>query len=136
MSAPEDPAVERPVPAADGAGMEDLIGWLLLIWVLLSISLIAAGEVWNFAATGKLSLQYPLAGVNLFEFVAAEFRRLASGQAEPRLLVNFGLAALLLTPYLRVAASLIYFLFSERNWKYALFTGVVWAILTYSLFLR
>ncbi len=58
----------------------------------------------------------------------AEFR--------PRLLVSLGIAALLLTPYLRVLASLLFFAFVEHNWKYSLFTGFVLAVLTYSLFLR
>ena len=42
---------------------------------------------------------------------------------------------LLLTPYVRVLASLLYFAFAARNWKYALFTGFVLAVLSYSLFL-
>ena len=43
---------------------------------------------------------------------------------------------LLLTPLVRVLASLLFFALAERNWKYALFTGFVLAVLTYSLFLR
>jgi uncharacterized membrane protein len=40
------------------------------------------------------------------------------------------------TPYLRVAASAVYFALVERNLKYTLFTLFVFAVLTYSLFLR
>ena len=42
----------------------------------------------------------------------------------------------MLTPYVRVLVSILYFAFSERNWKYALFTGFVFSVLTFSLFLR
>jgi uncharacterized membrane protein len=42
----------------------------------------------------------------------------------------------MLTPYLRVVASVVYFMAGLRNWKYAVFTGFVLAVLTYSLFLR
>jgi len=41
----------------------------------------------------------------------------------------------LLTPYVRVLASMIFFLV-ERNWKYSVFTFFVFAVLTYSLFLQ
>jgi len=40
----------------------------------------------------------------------------------------------MLTPYLRVVASMAYFTFVARDWKCAFFTGVVLATLTYSLF--
>jgi uncharacterized membrane protein len=40
----------------------------------------------------------------------------------------------MLTPYVRVLASMLYFVLVERNVKYGLFTGFVLAVLTYSLF--
>ena len=39
-------------------------------------------------------------------------------------------------PQVRVLASMLYFAFVERNGKYTLFTGFVFSVLTYSLFLR
>ena len=61
---------------------------------------------------------------------------MAAGQLQPRLLINLGIALLMLTPYVRVLASTFYFALAERNPKYTLFTGFVLAVLTYSLFLR
>ena len=58
------------------------------------------------------------------------------GQFRPRFLVSLGITALLLTPYVRVLASLLFFAFVAHNWKYSAFTGFVFAMLTYSLFLR
>jgi uncharacterized membrane protein len=60
---------------------------------------------------------------------------LATPALRPRLLVNLGIGVLLLTPYVRVLASLVYFATVERDPKYALFTAFVLAVLTYSLLL-
>jgi len=65
-----------------------------------------------------------------------DFRQLAAGAWRPRLLVNLGLVVLLLTPYARVLASMLYFALVERNRKYTAFTTFVLLTLTYSLFLR
>ena len=47
-----------------------------------------------------------------------------------------GIYVLLATPYVRVLASFLFFAFKERNIKYTIFTGLVLAVLTYSLLLR
>jgi uncharacterized membrane protein len=123
---------ENPKPGFD---MEMLIGYFLLVGVLLSAALILAGIIWHGLAFGNLQFEFALPRMNLFEFVVADFRRVRSG-VDPRLLLNLGLAVLMLVPYGRVAASIVYFAGVERDWKYTLFTGLVWAVLTYSLFLR
>ena len=62
--------------------------------------------------------------------------RSRQAKSRPRLLVSLGIITLLLTPYVRVLASFVLFAFVERNAKYAVFTGFVLAVLSYSLFLR
>ncbi len=52
----------------------------------------------------------------------------------PRLLLDVGIAVLLLTPYLRVLASLMYFTWVERNRTLMLFTGFVLTMLTVIMF--
>lgn len=47
--------------------------------------------------------------MNLFEFLPADIQQMFSGAFRPRLFVNLGIAALMLTPYVRVLASLLYF---------------------------
>lgn len=116
--------------------METLIGYILLGGVLLSSALIVTGLAWRWAVTGRTQLEYSIAGMNLFSFVLSDLRHLISGDIRPRLLINIGIAILLLTPYLRVLASMLYFAVVERNLKYTLFTGLVFGVLTYSLFLR
>ena len=131
-TARHQPAVTK----TGGFDMEVLVGYILLIGVLLSMVLIAIGVVWHWLATGQLGLEYPIAGMNLFGFVLADIQQMFSGAFRPRLFVNLGIATLMLTPYVRVFASMLYFAFVERNRKYTVFTAFVFSVLTYSLFLR
>lgn len=116
--------------------MDSLIGYVLLGGVVSSVVLVVAGLVWHLAKTGHLGIDYAIPKLNLFEFVVADIRQIASAELRPRLLVSLGIATLLLTPYLRALASLVFFAFVEHDWKYSAFTGFVLAVLTYSLFLR
>ena len=116
--------------------MDVLVGYILQIGVLLSMALVAAGLVWTWLRTGGLMLNYQITGMNLFEFVVHEVRLAVHGALGPRLLVNLGITVLMLTPFVRVAASVVYFVAVLKNWKYTLFTAFVLAVLTYSLFLR
>jgi uncharacterized membrane protein len=124
-------------PAVQGsAPMALLVGYILLTGVIVSVALIASGLLWHYLRAGTFALEYPTAGVNLFQFVLTDVRLAATRTIRPRLLVSLGIAVLLITPYVRVLASMLYFALVERNRKYALFTGFVLAVLTYSLFLR
>lgn len=116
--------------------MDVLVGYILLSGVVLSLSLISAGLFWKFLQTGQVRLDYEVAGMNLFEFVTSEIRLATQRQIRPRLLVNMGIAILMLTPFLRVLASMVYFLAVSKNWKYTLFTLFVLLVLTRSLFLQ
>ena len=116
--------------------MEILVGYILLGGVLLSVALLVIGFVWRWVRSSNLQFQYTVAGMNFFEFVLSSLRQMASHELRPRVLVNMGIAVLMLTPFVRVLASVFYFALVERNWKYTLFTGFVLCVLTYSLFLR
>jgi uncharacterized membrane protein len=116
--------------------MEVLVGYILLGGVLLSVALLVIGFVWRWVRSGNLQFQYTVVGMNFFEFVLSSLRQMASHDLRPRVLVNMGIAVLMLTPFVRVLASVFYFALVERNWKYTLFTGFVLSVLTYSLFLR
>ncbi len=130
--APAAPVAKPPA----GFNMDVLVGYILLVGVVLSGLLIAAGVVWHWATTGQLSLDYTISGMNLFRFVLSDVDQAVRGMFRPRLLVNLGIAALMLTPYFRVFASMLYFALAERNKKYTVFTAFVFSVLTYSLFLR
>ncbi len=113
--------------------METLVGYILLSGVLLSAASLATGLVWHWAATGQLGVDYPISGADLFHFLLADVSQIAAGAVRPRSLVSLGIAVLMLTPYVRVFASMLYFAFAEHNWKYTLITGFVFSVLTYSL---
>jgi uncharacterized membrane protein len=134
MATPQ-PATKNP-QANRQTAMDEIVGYLLLGGVLLSLALITAGLAWHLAVTRTMSLDYKIRGMNMAEFVVTELRFALAGQFRPRLLINLGIVTLMLTPFLRVAASMFYFLFALRNWKYTGFTLIVLAVLTYSLFLR
>ena len=116
--------------------MEALIGSILAVGVVGSVLFLAAGLFWQRRATGAIHLNHALRGTNLFGFWSGCAQAVAGGRWSPELLVNLGIGVLLLTPYVRVAASAVYFAFFERNAKYAGFTAFVLGVLTYSLFLR
>ncbi len=116
--------------------MDVLVGYILLDGVLMSMALVMAGLFWHWLRYGNLVLDYRISGMNLFQLVGTEIRLAVFGQLRPRLLINLGIAVLMLTPFLRVVASVAYFLAVLRNWKYTFFTLFVLTVLTYSLFLR
>jgi len=122
--------------APEHADMEVFVSYILPGGVLLSVGLVGAGLIWHWAATGTLGLNYSIGRMNLIQFVVADIRQVTHDAVRPRLLVSLGIAALMLTPYSRVLVSMLYFAFVERNGKYTLFTGFVFVVLTYSLFLR
>src|SRR5262245_30440660 len=102
--------------------------------VVLSLALVATGLLWHWLVRGSLQFDYTLPGTNVAYFLRAAVQQTASATARPRLLVNWGIAVLLLTPYVRVLASMAYFAIVERDWKYTAFTAFVLGTLTYSLF--
>lgn len=113
--------------------IETIVGYTLQIGVMLSLTLIGVGLVWHRAARGTWQFDYMLPATSVVGFVASDVREVTSEAARPRLLVNVGIAVLLLTPYVRVLASMLYFAFVERNVKYAVFTALVLGMLTYAL---
>ncbi len=116
--------------------MEIMIGSILLVGVLLSFALLVIGFVWRWERSGNLRFQHTLIGMNFFEFVSTSLRQMTSHELRPRVMLNMGIAVLMLTPFVRVLASVFYFALVQHNWKYTLFTGFVLGVLTYSLFLR
>ena len=116
--------------------LEVVVSYILLGGVVTSMALLLGGLAWYGWQTGSLQLHYELKPVNFFNFALSEFKNAFRGAYRPRFVVSLGIVALMLTPYVRVLASLIYFAAVERNLKYAVFTLVVLFALSYSLFLR
>ncbi len=115
--------------------MEPFIASVLRGGVLLSTGLILIGIVWHRVETGQLHFHDLLQGTNVFQFVLADLRHVTSAGLRPFLLTHLGIAVLMVTPYARVAAALLYFTCVERNRMHSILTGCVLALLTYILFL-
>ncbi len=114
--------------------METLVGWVLLGGLTSSLALIATGLAWHWLATGTMQPSYALPATNVAAFILGDVRQVAVFGAGPRRLINLGIAVLMLTPYVRVLASTVYFAIIERNLKYTVFTAFVLVTLTASLF--
>jgi uncharacterized membrane protein len=97
------------------------------------MALIAVGLCWHAVRSGGCQLDDRLQGMDLFDFLLTEIHIAARGQGRPRPLVDAGIAVPMLTPYLRVLASMLYFMFGQR---YSVFTAIVLGVLTFSLFAR
>lgn len=122
---------------ASGFDMDVLVGTILLAGVLVSIILIVIGLAWNWLATGSLTLSYAISGENFFNFLIHSITGMFDGKViRPRQFISLGIVTLMLTPFIRVMASFVYFVIADRNWKFSLITLIVLGVLTYSLFLR
>jgi uncharacterized membrane protein len=123
--------------AAHKFDMEALVGTILFVGVIASIAFIITGVAWNWLVTGSLGFDYLIAGENFFGFLLRSISQLFDGSpVQPHELISLGIVTLMLTPFLRVAASFVYFAVAEKNWKFSLITLIVLVVLTYSLFLR
>lgn len=116
--------------------MDMLVGYILLVGVLLSILLILVALIWRWRLTGTVEFNYNLAGLNFFQLATHEVRLAAAGTLRPHVILSLGILVLMLTPFVRVLVSMVYFIVALKNWKYTLFTAFVLVMLTYSLFLR
>ncbi len=122
---------------SSGFDMDAMVGTILLVGVLVSMALIIIGLVWNWIASGTLTVAYSITEENFFGFLLHSFSQPFDGSGiQPRQFISLGIVTLMLTPFIRVLASFIYFVVADRDWKFSLITLIVLGVLTYSLFLR
>ena len=117
-----------------GFDMEPLVASILLGGVLVSSGLVVIGLALHRMATGQWMFDGSFQGSNLLQFMLADLRQIVSGRIGTRLLIHLGFAVLVLTPYVRILASLFYFAYVERAWKHAVLTASVCLLLSYVLF--
>lgn len=119
-------------------GLEDLISYILAIGVFASLLVESVGlagyVIGNGTTEVSFSNQWQTGGKGFFSYAMQTLSSLATGIA-PLPLIALGIVILMLTPYLRVVASVLYFLV-ERNPKYVAISGFVFVVITISLFLR
>jgi uncharacterized membrane protein len=117
---------------------EKVISYLLMTGVILCILLEVIGVIMFYHAYGNLNIsQQPqmfVKGHDFFSFIYRQFQNRSA--ATPAILFMIaGIVVLIMTPYLRVIASFLYFSW-QKNWKYIIFTLFVLIVVTLSLTLH
>jgi uncharacterized membrane protein len=120
------------------AKLEKTIGYLLISGVVLSLLVEMVGIVSFFNTYGHLKILQDksmfLDGNNFFAFLYALFQGKHHLQ-RPILLMILGISILVLTPYIRVVLSVIYFGW-KKNIPFLLITLFVFFVITLSLAIR
>ena len=115
--------------------LEGVISWILMGGVVLSGVLEAWGIVLYRRTTGSLALVYTpawkLSGDSFFAYLLRLVRDMGIGKDHVSVMA-LGIAVLMLTPYLRVAAAAIYYAL-RRDGRYLSITLFVLGVLTWSL---
>jgi uncharacterized membrane protein len=114
--------------------LETAISWLLIVGVVISMVLEIAGIAMYYHTYRQVSVsQDPSVFIqsnNFFTFIYDQFRH-AQGSGAARMMTA-GIIILILTPYLRVVVSALYFA-REKNFKYVVITLFVLIVLTVTL---
>lgn len=118
--------------------LETGISYLLIAGVIVSLVLEIVGIIILYHSSGHLAISQDkdmfLQGHDFFSFIYQQFQgKHAAGSAA--LFMTAGIIVLILTPYIRVIASVIYFGW-EKNIKYILITLFVLVVVTISLALH
>jgi uncharacterized membrane protein len=115
--------------------LERAISYLLISGLVVSLILEVLGIALFYHTYGRLAFSESkvvfIRGANYFTFFSGLFHA-GSGAGKGVYLMTLGIAILILTPYLRVVMSVIYFAW-DRNIKYVLITLFVLILLTLSL---
>jgi len=120
----------------DGHDLEVLIGRILTLGVLFSMILLSLGLIVYVFQNGGLNLTFDeslvLSGENIFMVMRPLFKALLSGENPSRTFMALGILMLMVTQYVRVVASVLYFSMI-RDLKYVVITLFVLTIITLSL---
>ncbi len=116
--------------------LELAISYILIIGVLVSVAIEAFGIVSYYSSNRNLSIVFQpslvLKGTDFFSYAGSVFQEILAGTWTPLQILGLGIILLMITPYLRVVASVIYFGLA-KNAKYLFITLFVLVILTASL---
>jgi len=118
--------------------LETGISYLLIAGVIISLILEIIGIVILYHSYGHLAISRDagmfIQGHDFFSFIYQQFQG-KHLEGSGALFMTAGIIVLILTPYIRVIASVIYFGW-EKNIKYVLITLFVLAVVTVSLALH
>jgi uncharacterized membrane protein len=117
---------------------EKIISYLLLGGIIISILLEVIGVALLYHSSGNLNISHEpgvyIKGHDFFSFIYQQFQNIRT--IKPAILfMTMGIVVLILTPYMRVIASFLFFSW-QRNYKYILITLFVLVVVTLSLTLH
>lgn len=117
---------------------EKAISYLLITGVIISLLLEIAGVVLLYSSYHSLDISHEsgiyIKSHDFFSFIYQQFQDLQT--IKPAiLLMTLGIIILILTPYIRVITSVVYFAW-QKNLKYVLITLFVLIVVTISLALH
>jgi uncharacterized membrane protein len=111
------------------------IVWSILLGGLgISFVLICIGLAWQWLVTGTFGIFPSISAMNLGKYLVNTIWTFSADGVGPVAVVHTGIAILLLTPFLRVLASVLFFIFQEANRKFSAITGFVLVVLGIVLF--
>ena len=110
--------------------IESLISTILRIGMWISLSLIVASLIVQWIEKSPVGFENKLRATSVPVLILDDLQGGSSQIPWSSLIMHLGVAALLLTPYVRVAATLLYFMRVEPSWKRCLCTGLVLLLLT------
>ena len=117
--------------------LETGISYLLIGGVIVSLLLEVIGVIIFYHSYGSLAISRDagmyIRGSDFFTFIREQFQKHAQGNAIQ--FMTAGIIVLILTPYIRLIASVLYFGW-EKNIKYVLITLFVLVVVTLSLALH
>jgi uncharacterized membrane protein len=118
--------------------LETIISYLLIIGVVTSVILEIIGIALYFKSYGNVQISQSqnvfITGENFFAFMIDKVQNLFASE-NAILFMTLGVIILILTPYIRALASLVYFAW-EKNRNYVFITLFVLIVLTVSLALH
>jgi uncharacterized membrane protein len=118
-----------------GAKLEPILSWILIGGVLASLAAETFGLALDYVQTGSVSITLSSAwnvhSINFFSYVVTSLPPLLAGRSAVGF-VALGIILLMLTPYVRVVASVIYY-GTTKDYRYFGITLLVLTIITVSL---
>jgi uncharacterized membrane protein len=112
------------------------ISYILVIGVIASVVVESIGIAGYYHLNGNLDIIFApglaLKGTDFFSYTGAAVQAFVKGSWTPFHILGLGMVLLMITPYMRVVASVVYFGWA-RNLKYLLITIFVLVVLTASL---
>ncbi len=126
----------REIKSRKGLDLEASLSYVLLYGVVISLIVTSIGVIDFYLVNHNLEINSIVHVSSFAGYVTSAGGAILSGRSSWFGILSIGIIILMLTPYIRVLTSWIYFVVKEKNTKYAVITLWVLIILTVSLYLR